>query len=82
MMKKNPHAVALGRLGGRKGGRARAEKLSSEELSDISRKAGRAGGKARAEKLSAAQLKKIARIGAEARWKRSKAATSRKEKEI
>ena len=24
---KNPHAVALGRLGGQKGGRARAEKL-------------------------------------------------------
>lgn len=33
--KKNPHAVALGR----RGGRARAEKLSAEEKSDIARKA-------------------------------------------
>lgn len=34
---KNPHAVALGRLGGKKGGKARAEKLSAEERSDIAR---------------------------------------------
>ncbi len=27
---KNPHAVALGRLGGQKGGKARAKKLSKE----------------------------------------------------
>ena len=27
---KNPHAVALGRLGGAKGGKARAEKLTTE----------------------------------------------------
>lgn len=31
--RKNPHAVALGRMGGLKGGRARAEKLTHEELS-------------------------------------------------
>ncbi len=31
--KKNAAAVALGRKGGLKGGKARAEKLSSEELS-------------------------------------------------
>ena len=30
MAKKNPHAVALGRLGARKGGIARARKLSPE----------------------------------------------------
>jgi len=37
--KKNPHAVALGRLGGKKGGPARAEKLSAERRSEIARKA-------------------------------------------
>ena len=36
---KNPHAVALGRLGGRKGGPARAKKLTPEERRDIARKA-------------------------------------------
>jgi len=36
---KNPHAVALGRLGAQKGGRARAEKLTPEQRSDIARKA-------------------------------------------
>ena len=36
---KNPAAVALGRLGGLKGGRARALKLSAEERSAIARKA-------------------------------------------
>ena len=36
---KNPYAVALGRLGGLKGGKARAKKLSAEERSAIARKA-------------------------------------------
>lgn len=36
---KNPAAVALGRLGGKKGGRARAEKLTPEQRSEIARKA-------------------------------------------
>jgi len=36
---KNPAAVALGRLGGLKGGKARAEKLSAKERSEIARKA-------------------------------------------
>lgn len=36
---KNPHAVALGRLGGLKGGKARAEKLSAAERRAIGRKA-------------------------------------------
>ena len=36
---KNPAAVALGRLGGLKGGKARAISLSSEERSEIARKA-------------------------------------------
>lgn len=39
---KNPHAVALGRLGGKKGGKARAAKLTAEERSEIARKAARA----------------------------------------
>ena len=39
---KNPHAVALGRLGGKKGGVARAKKLSPDQRSEIARKASRA----------------------------------------
>jgi len=40
--RKNPHAVALGRLGGQKGGKARAEKLSATKRKAIARKAARA----------------------------------------
>lgn len=36
---KNPHAVALGRLGGKKGGKARAEKLTPERRREIAKKA-------------------------------------------
>jgi hypothetical protein len=36
---KNPHAVALGRRGGLKGGHARAAKLTQDELSEQGRKA-------------------------------------------
>jgi hypothetical protein len=39
---KNPAAVALGRLGGAKGGKARAAKLTPEERQAIARKAARA----------------------------------------
>ena len=39
---KNPLAVALGRLGGLKGGRARADKLSKEQRHDSALKAARA----------------------------------------
>lgn len=38
---KNPAAVALGRLGGLKGGKARAEKLSKKKRSEIAKKAAR-----------------------------------------
>jgi hypothetical protein len=38
---KNQAAVELGRLGGLKGGKARAEKLTPEERSEIARKAAR-----------------------------------------
>ena len=36
---RNPHAVALGRLGGLKGGKARAESLTPERRKEISKKA-------------------------------------------
>jgi hypothetical protein len=39
---KNPAAVALGRLGGKKGGKARAAALSPEERSAIAQTAARA----------------------------------------
>ena len=40
--KKNPAAVALGKLGGVKGGRARAAKLTSEERKEIAQRAAKA----------------------------------------
>lgn len=39
---KNPYAVALGRLGGQKGGKARAAKLSAKKRTDIARHAAKA----------------------------------------
>lgn len=63
--KKNPAAVALGRLGGQKGGKARAEALTPEERSEIASKAGRA----RLKHLSAKRRQEIARKAASARWK-------------
>ena len=39
---KNPHAVALGRLGGQKGGAARAKKLTPEQRREIARRAAEA----------------------------------------
>ncbi|MEO6306883.1 MAG: hypothetical protein ABIO96_12955 [Nitrospiraceae bacterium] len=39
---KNPAAVALGRLGGLKGGKARAAKLSKKQRAEIARKAAKA----------------------------------------
>jgi hypothetical protein len=39
---KDPAAVELGRRGGLKGGKARAEKLTAEERSEAARKAARA----------------------------------------
>jgi len=40
--KKNPAAVALGKLGGMKGGNARAAKLSPEERKEIAQRAAKA----------------------------------------
>lgn len=56
---KNPHAQALGSLGGK----ARAEKLPETEISEIASK----GGRARAEKLSAAERSRIAKKAVAAR---------------
>jgi hypothetical protein len=39
---KNPAAVALGKLGGSKGGKARAKKMTPEERSESARKAAKA----------------------------------------
>ena len=50
---KNPHAVALGAMGGKKGGPARAAKLSKKELSEQ----GRAAVQARWAKYRAAKKK-------------------------
>ena len=38
---KNPHAVALGRLGGQRGGKARAERMTPAKRSEIARVAAR-----------------------------------------
>lgn len=39
MREKNPHAMALGKLGGSKGGKSRAARLTAEERSASARKA-------------------------------------------
>ena len=70
VLRKNPHAVALGRLGGKKGGPARAAKLTPEERSESGRKAGQASGKARLVSLTAQQRSTIARKAALARWRK------------
>ena len=72
MAKKNPHAVALGRLGGLKGGSARAAALTAEQRQEIAGKAGKAGGTARAKKMSQKERSESARKAALARWGKSK----------
>jgi hypothetical protein len=57
--KKNPHAQALGRLGGK----ARSERLTQTEISRIASE----GGKARAASLSAAERSRIAKLAVQAR---------------
>jgi hypothetical protein len=62
--KPNPHAQALGSLGGK----ARAENLSDDAIAKIARK----GGKARAAKLSRAELSRIAKLAVAARERKRK----------
>jgi hypothetical protein len=57
--RKNPAAVTLGKLGGK----ARAAKMTPEELSRVARK----GGLARVRKLSHSELRRIALLGVAAR---------------
>ena len=47
---KNPAAVELGRLGGQKGGKARADKLTAEQRSAIARRAAQARWQSRPER--------------------------------
>src|ERR1700693_2059445 len=65
---KNPHAVALGRLGGSKGSKARAAALSPKVRTEIATKAGKAGGTARAKNMTKAQRSESAHKAALARW--------------
>lgn len=62
--KKNPNAVALGKLGGK----ARAASLSETQRSAIAKK----GGAARSAKLSAAERKRIAKLAVQARERKRK----------
>jgi len=66
--KKNPAAVALGKLGGKKGGPARMRAMTPEERQAFARAGGLAGGRARAKKLTKAQRKESARKADQARW--------------
>jgi hypothetical protein len=66
--KENPHAKALGSLGGK----ARAQILSGAEIAKIARK----GGVARSKKLSAADRRRIALLAVRAREKK-RAATKK-----
>jgi hypothetical protein len=68
--KKNPHAQALGTLGGK----ARAEQLSDSEIVKIASK----GGKARAKKLTAAERKRIAQAAVAARERKRSQTRKRK----
>lgn len=78
MAKKNPHAVALGRIGGKK---SMAVK-SAAERSDFAKAGGDVGGKARADSLTPARRKAIAKkAAAKSAEVRSKKAAERKARE-
>ena len=62
--KPNPHAQALGSLGGK----ARARNLTDAEVAKIASK----GGKARAANLSAAERSRIAKLAVAARIRKAK----------
>ena len=68
--KKNPNAVALGKLGGK----ARAERLSPERRAEIARKAGLA----RNVKLSASRRSQIAKLAVAARERNRKERSNKK----
>jgi len=62
--KKNPNAVALGRMGGK----ARAKQLSADELSAIGKK----GANARLTSLGSSERQDIALKAAKARWAKAR----------
>lgn len=62
--KKNPNAVALGS----RGGKARAKRLSTDELSAIGKK----GAKGRLKSLSSSQRQEIARKAVKTRWAKAR----------
>jgi hypothetical protein len=62
--KKNPNAVALGS----RGGKARAERLSADELSAI----GKEGAKARLKSLDSRERQEIALKAAKTRWAKAR----------
>jgi hypothetical protein len=64
MAKKNPAAVALGKLGGKASMKAK----SAKEREKFARAGGLSGGKARAAVLTPAKRKEIAQRAAAARW--------------
>jgi hypothetical protein len=66
--RKNPAAVALGRLGGLKGGPARMASMSEEERREFAASGGRVGGAARASALTKAERSAIAKKAAAKRW--------------
>jgi hypothetical protein len=66
--KKNPAAVTLGKLGGKKGGPARMRAMTPEERQAFARAGGLAGGKARAKKLTGEERRASAKKAAAARW--------------
>jgi hypothetical protein len=65
---KNPHAAALGRLGGK----ASMKRRTAEKREEFARLGGLAGGKARAQKLTKAERVSIAKKAAAARWGKKK----------
>jgi hypothetical protein len=68
MARKNPHAVALGRLGGARGGKIAMENRTPEERAEFARMGGLVGGKRSAANLTEKQRKERARKAAQARW--------------
>jgi hypothetical protein len=62
--KKNPNAVALGS----RGGKARARRLSADELSAIGKK----GAEKRLKSLSSSQRQEIARKAVKTRWAKAR----------
>jgi hypothetical protein len=62
--KKDPNAVALGS----RGGKARAERLSADELSAIGKK----GAQARLKNLGSSERQEIALKAAKARWAKAR----------